>query len=389
MTPQLSTDPTIVDSTSTLDLLVEDLSSADAIAVDTEANSFFAYRERICLVQISTRDRDYLVDPLAPLDLRPLGGVFADPAILKVFHAAENDIILLRQAFDFTFRNLFDTLVAAQVIGVKRYSLQAMLQERFSLDIDKELQRSNWGQRPLSVEQIRYAALDTHFLLPLRDSLASDLESKGRFEEAASDFIALESKTAERREFDPNDCVRIKGSRELSPVSLQVLRELFALRDRLASERDVPPFRILMDFALLHLARRMPRDASALRTLPGVGERVTKEFGEAILEAIARGRAAGPLVLRPPARTGERLPFDPRRVELYDRLRDWRARTAEARGVESFRVAKNELLSAVVKEWPTSLEGLSRVPGMENWRVRTYGEAILNEIRRFGSNGGG
>ncbi len=387
MTPEIETPPTIVDSQRSLDSLAQSLRSADAIAVDTEANSFFAYRERICLVQISTRERDYLVDPLAPLDLGALGDVFADPGVLKVLHAAENDLILLRQAGTFTFRNLFDTLVAAQVLGVKRYSLQAMLRERFDVEIDKELQKSNWGARPLSPEQIRYAALDTHFLLPLRDALQSDLEALGRIDEAASEFAALESKSVERREFDPDDCVRIKGAKDLPPAGLQVLRELFAERDRLASRRDVPPFRVLMDFALLQIARRVPRDERGLRSIAGVGDRAVRDFGAALLAAVGRARAKGPLVLKPPARSGERLPFDPRRVALYDRLRSWRAGAASERGVEPFRVAKNELLSAVVKIWPTTIEALKAVPGMEEWRIRLYGDQILREIRRFDRNG--
>src|SRR5262249_21006819 len=153
----------------------------------------------------------------------------------------------------------------------------------------------------------------------------------------------LEGRNADRRSFDPDECVRIRGARDLNPVGLRILRALYTLRDRLAARDDVPPFRVLPDFALLLLARRAPRDAAGLRGVSGGGRRAIRDFGDEILSAIAEARAQGPLRIAQPSRSKERPPVDPRRADLFDHLRAWRGKVAAERGVEPFRVAKNEL----------------------------------------------
>jgi ribonuclease D len=140
------------------------------VAVDTESNSLFAYREQVCLVQFSTTQADFLVDPLALADLTPLAPLFADPKIEKVFHAAEYDLLCLKRDFGFSFANLFDTMLAGRILGRKEIGLGAMLEAFYGVQADKRHQRANWGQRPLPAPLLEYATLDTHYLIPLRDA---------------------------------------------------------------------------------------------------------------------------------------------------------------------------------------------------------------------------
>ncbi len=158
----LSIDPSqVITHAAALRTLANELQRHPIIAVDTESNSLYAYRERVCLIQFSTPLADTLVDPLALDDLTPLAPIFADPKIEKVFHAAEYDLICLKRDFGFEFANLFDTLVAARILGRKHVGLGAILAAEFNVEQDKRFQRANWGARPLPPDHLFYAVQDT------------------------------------------------------------------------------------------------------------------------------------------------------------------------------------------------------------------------------------
>ena len=156
-----------VDTPDKLDQMIRALSKQAIIAVDTESNSLYAYQERVCLMQFSSPEKDYLVDPLA-IDASPLGPLFRSPDIEKIFHAAEYDLIMLDHDFGFQVSNLFDTMVAARILGWKAVGLGSILREQFGINVEKKYQRANWGRRPLPDEMLTYAQLDTHYLIPLR-----------------------------------------------------------------------------------------------------------------------------------------------------------------------------------------------------------------------------
>ncbi len=168
-TPRLPP-PVLITRPAQLALLMAALREQPAIAVDTESNSLHAYQEQVCLIQFSTPQADYLVDPLADLDLSPLGELFANPAIEKVFHAADYDIACLKRDFGWSFANLFDTQWAARILGWSQVGLASILKTHFNVHVNKKWQRFNWGERPLPTEALDYARLDTHYLLPLNSA---------------------------------------------------------------------------------------------------------------------------------------------------------------------------------------------------------------------------
>ncbi len=250
--------------------LVQQLSSARHIAVDTESNGFFAYYERICLVQISTEQDDYIVDPLAVDDLHPLAGVFADPAVEKIFHAASNDLSGLKRDFGFHFANVFDTAVASKMLGRRRLGLATILQEHFAVELNKKWQRCDWGKRPLCREQLNYARLDTHYLIPLRHQLASALKDSGLWEQARESFAKLcEVQTPDRR-FSKNGVERIRGANRLHHEARSVLKSLCRYRDRIARRRDRAPFRVISNETLLRLAHALPQNMDELQRIKGL-----------------------------------------------------------------------------------------------------------------------
>lgn len=359
------------------------------LAIDTEADSYYVYRVKVCLLQVSSRTHDWLIDPLAGLDLAPLGALCAEPSIRKVLHAASNDVALLRLLPGFAFANLFDTMVAAQVLGLRRPGLAALLQERFGVEQKKTYQTSDWGKRPLSEGQLHYAAADTRYLLPLQDQLKAELEAKGRIEEAEEDFVRLCHSEQTIRGFDPDAWQRAPGAVDLDPQRIQVLRELFVLRDTLASRRDKAPHRIFRDDALVAIARACPGDRAALQPLQRyAGWQLDRDATE-VLAAVARGLAQPPWVReRRRARPGDgELPLSEREKRLFEALREWRRARATERDVEESRVATTGTLRNIAREaGGLSREKLALVPGMSPFRVREYGDEILAVVAQVAAN---
>ncbi len=368
-----------VGSPRALHALCELLGAQTSVAVDTESDSLYSYFEKLCLVQFSTREADYIVDPLA-LSLAPLASFFADARIEKVFHAAEYDILCLKREYHFTFANIFDTMVAARILGWKQVGLGAILHERFGVTLNKKMQRADWGRRPLTTEQLAYARQDTHYLLALRDLQKAELEQRGHWEEAREEFERLTRVEPTPRRFDPDAYWNIKGARELDSRRLGVLRELFRWRDEQARREDRPPFKVLSDAQLLQLAQALPDSLQTLARLD-LAEKVSARYGHALIAAIARGIAAAPRVPPRPRRREEELLDYAARARL-DKLKAWRKQRAQARGVENDVIVSNEVLYRIARENPRTLEALAKVTHLGPWKLRTYGEEILRVLHK-------
>lgn len=374
----------VIDSDAALARLIPSLARQRAIAIDTESNPLFAYRERLCLLQISTPTHDYVIDPLAGVDLSLLSAVLADPGIVKVLHDAEFDVLMLRRVHPFEVSSLFDTKVAAQALGLERVGLAPMLEQFFDVTLDKRLQRSDWGHRPLSPDQLDYAARDTHHLLRMAAELRRRLHEAGEpaMLEVAAECRRLCALAPEAKRFDPDEFTRIRGAEWLDPVSRRALRELFALREELAERRDSPPFKVLGNEMLLQVARRMPVDREALAGVRALPVKLAQRYGERILDAVRRARRLGPLAA-PPAAAGDADGLGPRERETYDALRAWRKRRALERPTEvSLILGRANLVAlARLRRPPRDLGDLARTGRLEPWRLQLYGEELLQILR--------
>ena len=180
MSQLLTHPPVMVETPADLSTMLNRLKSQSMIAVDTESNSLYAYQEQVCLIQISDTDTDYIVDALAFDDFPELGAIFANPGQEKVFHGADYDIGTLRRDYGFEFANIFDTMIASRILGIKHYGLANLLSERFDVHLNKKMQKYDWGRRPLNREALDYARLDTHYLIALRDQLKREIDHRGR-----------------------------------------------------------------------------------------------------------------------------------------------------------------------------------------------------------------
>lgn len=376
--------PALITDDAGLRELCDHLADQARIAIDTEADSFFSYRERVCLVQVSTPAGDWVVDPLADLDLAPLGEVLADPARCKIFHDGEYDVLLFKREHGFEIANIFDTRIAAAALGYESVGLAGVLERHFGVVLDKKQQLSDWSKRPLTDDQIRYARLDTHYLVELASQLEDLLGEQGRMPVLEGECARLEALEVPDRSFDPDEFIRLKGARALDLARMAVLRELFVERDAIASERNVPPFKVVSHSALVEAARRRPRNGRDLESLPGMSRKLVQRHGKRLIAAIERGQEAGPLEraprLAPKDGTGH---LDERGTELHDRLKTLRKKLADAEGFDSSLAINRRTLLDLAAKAPTEADALPGVEGLLPWQIASFGDAIVDAVRRF------
>ncbi len=351
------------------------LQQAPRLAIDLEANSMFAYQERTCLIQISTADADYIIDPVSDIQLDGLGEIIVNPAVEKVFHAAEYDLMLMRRDFGWHLHNLFDTMWAVRILGYSQMGLGNLLEKFFGVHTSKRFQKANWCKRPLSTAELAYAQMDTHYLLSLRDQLAAQLAAEGRADEADEIFKEQAQVRLPDTAFDPDGFWHINGVFDLSPEQQAVLQGLYLLRDREAQRRDVPPFKVAGERTLLELATKLPARMSELDDIHGMSAGQQRRYGHRFLQVIAESRRSP--APQPPKRT-KRPPDDV--LNRYDRLHHWRKSRAKARGVESDVIVSRDALWAVAQAAPRSLDELKALEVLGPWRFATYGAEMLRLV---------
>ncbi|TAH36961.1 MAG: ribonuclease D [Planctomycetota bacterium] len=356
---------------------------APVLGVDTESNSFYAYHDRLCLLQLSTPEDDFIVDPLrlGP-ELRAINELFADPGIVKVFHSAEFDLMLLRKDLGAGVRGLFDTQVAMTLLRHQRTGLAALIESIYGLELSKKEQRSDWGRRPLTPEQIAYARVDTHFLPDLHRRLLGELVDSQLLAAADGEFRRLEREVLPAREPDPEGWRRLKGARAFDGPMAARLRRLWRWREETARERDLPPFRVLGNDALLDLAARPPADVRALGTRAGVGWNKARKLGAPILEALQAGDQEGPPEPAPAADAAERRRQRLRR-DNQESLRRWRKQAAAALGLPSERLLHRRHLEEVARRLPRTREELLRTIPMTDWQREHLEASLLDVLARL------
>lgn len=363
-----------------LRVAAQTLSGEEILAVDTESNSLFAYREQVCLIQFSTKESDYLIDPLPIQDLSVLEPVFSSPKIQKVFHAAEYDLICLQRDFGYKVENLFDTMVAARILGKQEIGLGLILKNEFGINLEKKFQRANWGKRPISQEMLEYARLDTHYLIQLRDRLLAELIERDLIQLAREDFARMSAGdnlaspllTSDR----PVDIWRISGSYDLNPQQARVLYEICVYRDEAAQKLNQPLFKVLGDETLLAIAQQLPSHLAELARLAGMSKVQMQRHGQALLQAVRRGLSKPGI-----SPTRNKRP-DHDYSERLVRLRDWRKNAGTKMGVPSDVILPRDLLQRLTSENPRCQADLERVMIAVPWRMEHFGDEILSVLRK-------
>jgi ribonuclease D len=359
--------------------LAEELRGEVLLAADTEAAGYHRYFDRVCLLQLSTRERTVVVDTLAVRQLEPLGPLFADPEVEVVFHDADYDLRLLDRDFGIRARRLFDTKIAAQFLGEPAIGLASLMEKYLDLRLEKRFQRADWAQRPLPADMLAYAAEDTRNLPRLRDRLRELLAAKGRLEWAEEEF-RLQETVQWVPVADGDAYLRLKGARDLAPRQLAALRELYAWREDRARERDVAPFRVISNEALLETARSLPGTFGELSVVSVMSRGLAQRFGDELLAAVRRARALPESELPVRERGPRRPPPDPALDERIERLRQARDAAAERHGLDRGFLMPRSQLEQVGRLAPRTLAELESVEDLRRWQVTVLGEDLLRAV---------
>ena len=363
-------DPALITNQNQMQALVAALANEPVISVDTESNSLFAYQERVCLIQFSTAENDFLVDPLILEDVSGLGGIFSDPKIEKIFHAAEYDILCLKRDYGFTFSNLFDTMVSARILGRKKVGLGNLLASEFNVHLEKRYQKADWGKRPLSADMLAYARMDTHHLIRLRNKFAGELEAAVSWPVARDDFNRLCNLNGKPPGPVGKNVWRVHGVRDLSNQQAAVLQELVNYRDKKGQDYDLPVFKVFSDRSLVAIAAQTPKNLTELKYIQGITDKQANRHGKQLVEAVRRGLQAQP-IKRP-----KKPDFGAGYSERLEALREWRKATAQPLGVESDVVLPRDIMLAIAIENPKDTESISALIQSSPWRIKTYQQQI-------------
>ncbi|MFC1955454.1 ribonuclease D, partial [Chloroflexota bacterium] len=336
----------VVSRPAQLNVAVQELVGSHAIALDTESNSFHHYPEQLCLIQIATRHRVYIIDTISLDELDSLKEVLVDDSIRKVIHGADYDIRSLDRHYGFRIRNLFDTSIAARFTGITQFGLAALLRDLLGITINKSkrLQRADWGRRPLSAEALEYAATDVRHLLALQETLGQRLQTLGRAAWIVEECARIE----EVRYTTPNletAYLSVKGTKDLDGRGLAILQSLFLFREEEARRQHRPPFFVLPDASLIFLATS---PETAISDVPGLGQTGLKRFGQGLQQALRNGITAPPTHRPHPIKA---VRASKEQVQRLSRLKEWRTLLGSRLSLDP------SLL------WPlTSLERLAKAP---------------------------
>jgi ribonuclease D len=358
------------------------LQTGDIIGVDLEADSMFHYQEKVCLVQMASNDRTFLIDPLALKDLSPLAPVFADPGVRKVFHGADYDIRSLYRDFGIEVRSLFDTQIAARFLGFRETSLASLLKDLAGLVIDKKYQKKDWSQRPLPSAMCVYAAQDACHLKELSKVFEERLRAKGLLfcvEEECEVLSKVRPTLTEERPF----FLRFKGAGNLDSRSLAVLEALLQFRDELARKQDRPPFKIVGNTPLMEMAQKKPVNMSELKSVGRLSARQIESLGSPFLQRISEALSLPEKAL-PSYPHKPRSPYDPKVAKRIRALKEWRVQRSKGLGMDSALPLSNAQIRSLVDPPPQNTGDLQRIDGLRNWQRRLFGNEICTLLDTVG-----
>ncbi|TPV92446.1 MAG: hypothetical protein B7733_25785 [Myxococcales bacterium FL481] len=363
-------------ATSQLTRLAEQIADAPWIALDSESNSMFAYRERVCLVQLNVRGQLVLIDPLTTAealpDLDPLRPALEDPQRTVFLHGGEYDVAVFKREYNISLAGVFDTQQAAAFLGWPKTSYAAVVERLLGVVIDKSFRDYNWGTRPLDPRAVDYALHDVRYLPAVAEALQAAVDAADLHEEVAIANATVMAAAPHDAAFGPDHVHRVKGQHELDPRQRGALQSLLIWRDEWAREIDRPAGRLINDRALLAIVRASPTALGDLKRLR-LGARVTRRAA-GLLAALERARKDAIAVPRQPASPRP----DAATRARGERLRQWRRKEAQRREVPTQVVLPARAMEMLAER---GCEDFAAIPQLGDKRVALYGDTLRRLCR--------
>ena len=374
-----------LDNVPVVEQFTDRIADVTELALDTEGASFHRFVDRIYLLQLSTRALHAVIDPLPLATPAGLGRLLEDPRVEVVFHDADYDLRLLEQDYGWKTNHIFDTRIAAQLLGYTAFGLAALLERFFGVKLDKKHQRADWSMRPLTHDMLEYAAHDTRYLLELKDRMTAELEQLGRIEWAREEFALLEG-TRWADEEPGMGFLRLKGARDLNRRELAVLRELVPWRDSVAAQLDRATFRVLGNEQLLDIARTQPDSRDALGKIKGMPRGILEQRGGEMLDAVQRALAVPEAELPrfPRAAKWDRDPDFDTRVSALKTARDAAAKRLT---LDPGVLCSRDRMEAVARRNPVSLAEVMEVSELRRWQAEELAVAFVEALEPHRKSG--
>lgn len=380
----MEADYQIIDTVTELEKIARILEREKTIAIDLEADSMFHFKEKVCLIQVASKNRSIVIDPLQIKDLSSLKSLFAGYDIQKIFHGADYDVRSLYRDFNIEINNLFDTELACRFLGIKETGLEAVLKKFFKINLDKKYQKKDWSKRPLPQEMIDYAARDVIGLVPLAEILEKELDNKGRLSWVHEECDYL-SKVRPALSDDEPLFMKFKGAGRLKPRSLAVLKALLQFRKKVAEKKDKPLFKIIGNSALMKITLARPVTLRRLKGTKALSNRQISIYGNALVETINTA-------IKTPE---DKLPVYPRKKtpvlshrvpERVKELKKWRNKKAKELEVDSAIICNNALITSIAVLNPSNSNSLETIKNMKNWQKKEFGKeiiAVLSKVKKL------
>ena len=355
------------------------LEAGRRIAVDLEADSMFHFKERVCLVQIASKEITLVVDTVRIDDLTCLKSVFANPSIEKIFHGSDYDVRSMYRDFQISIHNLFDTELASRFLGMKETGLGAVLSNHFSVTLDKKFQKKDWSQRPLPQDMIEYGASDVMYLLPLAKLLQKELKQLGRLSWVLEE-CEYQSRVRPPVVDDSEPLfLKVRGAGRLDRRSLAVLEELLKYRLEKAAQMNRPPFKVLNNRLLLDLAVKRPNTMEKLSQCKLLSPRQIGMYGKGVVHGIRQGIgiAKDNLPVYPQKRPPRLKPNVTKRIE---KIKTWRDQVADELCLDGSLILNKALITEIALKYPKVASDLDRIGGLKNWQKKEFGRDIIHAL---------
>lgn len=365
----------VIDSEAGLKDIAKKLRKEKAVAVDLEADSMYHFKEKVCLLQLATEEKTIIIDPLEIEDLGSLKSLFINSDVKKIFHGSDYDVRSLYRDFGIEINNLFDTQLASMFLGLKETGLDAVLKNRFNVNIDKKYQKKDWSQRPLSNEMMEYAAGDAMYLVPLARILENELEEKNRLFWVREECEMLSKVRPVLSDSNPL-FLKFKGAGRLEKRCLAVLEALLQFRFRIAQQKDKPLFKIIGNGPIMKIAIAKPVSLRQLERRQALSPFQIKMYGDALVgvinEAIKIPEKDLPVY---PRKKGQALKRSTQKRAKA--LKAWRALKAKDLEIDPSLIFNNFLINCIATRNPVDIEGINAINEMKNWQKEEFGKAIV------------
>ncbi|MBU1712892.1 MAG: HRDC domain-containing protein [Proteobacteria bacterium] len=359
---------------------LKDIESEKRVGFDLEADSMYHFSEKVCLLQVASKKTAFVIDTLKLKDLSQLKPLFLRKDTIKIFHGADYDVRSLFRDFGIEIRNLFDTELASRFLGIKETGLEAVLRDRFNVKLEKNYQKKDWSERPLSEDMLNYALNDVRYLIPLSEILEKELEDMGRLSwvEEECEILCRVRSAADNGE---PLFLKFKGAGKLSPRTLAVLEALLWFRREMAQQKDRPLFKIMGNNSILKLAETKPDSLKKIMNTDALSQRQLDIYGKDVIRVISKAvKIPGNML---PAYPRKKIPVISQAASnRIEAIKTWRDKKAIKLNIDPGLLLNKSLINIIGVKNPDDAAALGAIKEMKNWQRREFGEEIVRALRR-------